>query len=257
MALDVFAAAWPQETHDALMSRVATAFGDRILPHVPARRMPSTAARGRVAGAALMAFEAAEPGSDRVRRRRARPRRRRPRTRTGCAAWVEGRSLPEGLEGDSDFRWIAVQTLARLGRADDALIAAVEADDTTLSGRLAGLTARAARPGAADKEWAWAEITENRTRSNYELNALATGFWSSGSLETLRPYAARYVTDIPRLREWVGADALDRVATLAFPSRVVEPETVELVRAAMAAPGRSPRACAGRWATSCPSSRRR
>ena len=85
-----------------------------------------------------------------------------------------------------------------------ALIASVEADDTTLSGRLAGLSARAARPGADDKRWAWTEITENRERSNYELNALATGFWSSGSLDDLRPYAARYVSDIPRLSEWVG-----------------------------------------------------
>ena len=152
--------------------------------------------------------------------------------------WVDGRSLPEGLGGDSDFRWIAVQTLARLGLTDDQLIAAVEADDTTLSGHLAGLSARAACPGKSDKRWAWAEITENRTRSNYELNALASGFWSSGSVETLRPYAARYVEDVPHMREWVGADALDRVATLAFPSRVVEPDTVELVRGALARPPR-------------------
>ncbi|MFW5468546.1 aminopeptidase N [Knoellia sp. CPCC 206435] len=233
-ALDVFAAAWPRETHDALMSRVATAFGDRILPtFLPEDAVE--AARERVAAAALTAFEAAEPGSDRsvvAVRVLAGVTSDEGRLRD----WVEGRSLPEGLDGDSDFRWIAVHTLARLGRADDALIAAVEADDATLSGRLAGLSARASRPEATDKQWAWKEITENRTLSNYELNALATGFWSSGSVDTLRPYAARYVNDIPRLREWVGADALDRVATLAFPSRVVEPETVELVRAAMAGP---------------------
>ena len=232
VALDVFTAAWHHETHDALMSRVAAAFGDRIIPTFLTDDVVRLA-EDRVAGAALMAFQGAEPGSDRALVA-ARVLAVTTSDEDRLRSWVEGRSLPVGLEGDSDFRWIVLDTMARLGLADEALIASVEADDTTLSGRLAGLAARAARPGADAKRWAWAEITENRERSNYELNALATGFWSSGSTETLRPYAARYVSDVPRLAAWVGADALDRVATLAFPSRVVEPGTVELVHAAMA-----------------------
>ncbi|MDT0214208.1 aminopeptidase N [Rothia sp. ARF10] len=231
VALDVFTAVWPREPHDALMARVALAFTDRIVPQfLP--EADAEEARGRIARAALTAFGEAEPGTDRALVA-ARVLAATTTDEDRLRAWVSGRSLPEGLDGDTDFRWAVVQTMARLGLADEALLAEVEADDTTLSGRLAGLLARAARPGADDKAWAWSEITTNRERSNYELNALATGLWSSGSVDDLRPYAGRYVTDIPRLAEWVGADAHDRVATLAFPSRVVEPETVTLVREAL------------------------
>lgn len=234
VALDTFTAVWPHERNDALMTRVALAFTDRIVPQfVPSELVD--AAKGRVAGAALMSFQGAEPGSDQALVA-ARVLAATTSDEDRLGAWVEGRSLPTGLEGDSDFRWVVVRTMARLGLADESFIAAVAAEDTTLSGHLAALGARAARPGAAEKEWAWSQITQNRQLSNYELNALATGFWSSGTLEDLRPYAARYVTDIPRLAQWVGADALDRVAALAFPAPVVESETVDLVREAIARP---------------------
>ncbi|MFC7489867.1 MULTISPECIES: aminopeptidase N [unclassified Knoellia] len=234
VAVDVFTADWPHEGHDALMSRVALAFTDRVVPQfVPTALVESV--DGRIAGAALMAFQGAEPGSDRAIVA-ARVLASTTTDEDRLRAWVDGHNLPDGLQGDADFRWIVVRTLARLGLADDALISRVEADDTTLSGHLAALAARAARPGIPDKQWAWSELTQNRERSNYELNALATGFWSGGDVDNLRPYAARYVSDIPHLAQWVGADALDHVATLAFPARVVEPETVELVREAIARP---------------------
>ena len=234
VALDVLTAAWPHENDIALMSRVALAFTDRLVPQfLPEDRVAD--AKARIAEAALAAFDGAEPGSDRALVA-ARVLAGTTTDEERLAAWVSGRSLPQGLERDSDFRWIVVSTMARLGLADDKLIAAAEADDTTLSGRLSGLAARAARPGIREKDWAWSELTGNRKLSNYELNALATGFWSSGSVEDMRPYASRYVADIPRLKEWVGADALDRVATLAFQSRIVEAGTVALVRGAIARP---------------------
>ena len=127
--------------------------------------------------------------------------------------------------------------MARLDLADDALIAARRGATTRPSRGTWPHWQREPRdPAYPTRSGRGRELTQNRERSNYELNALATGFWSSGSLEDLRPYAARYVTDIPHLAQWVGADALDRVATLAFPARVVEPETVELVREAIARP---------------------
>ncbi|WP_170070209.1 aminopeptidase N [Knoellia remsis] len=233
-ALDVAAEAWAGESDDALLSRVALALTDRIVPTFLAEG-EVTPARARLAEAAAGVLDRVEPGSARALVA-ARVLAATTTDETVLRGWLDGRDLPVGLDGDTDFRWLVVHALARLGLADDALIEAAEASDRTLTGRLGGLTARAARPGTPDKEWAWRELTTNRDRSNYELNALATGFWSSGSVETLRPYAARYVDDIPHLAQWVGADALDRVAALAFPSRVVEPETVELVRAAMARP---------------------
>ena len=72
-------------------------------------------------------------------------------------------------------------------------------------------------PSADAKAWAWGELTANRSRSNYELNALAQGFWLTDDLDVVRPYAERYFTEVPAMTAWVGEDAIARVATLAYP----------------------------------------
>jgi aminopeptidase N len=64
-------------------------------------------------------------------------------------------------------------------------------------------------------------------RSNYELNALATGFWHASDLDLLRPYVSRYFSDVPRLSGRVGEDALAGIAALAYPSKMVERSTAE------------------------------
>ena len=94
-------------------------------------------------------------------------------------------------------------------------------------------------PTADAKAWAWDELTANRSRSNYELNALAQGFWLAEDLAVVRPYAERYFADVPAMTAWVGEDAMARVATLAYPARVVEDATVELSAAALAGAGLS------------------
>jgi aminopeptidase N len=151
--------------------------------------------------------------------------------------WAGRQHLPAGLEGDSDFRWLVVRNLAGRGLVDAEDIEAVRRDDDTLAGRLGALGARAALPGAEAKEWAWHELTTNRERSNYELNALAGGFWSEDDLDVLRGFVPRYFAEVPPLSAWVGADALGRVATLAFPARVVERATADASAAALAADG--------------------
>jgi aminopeptidase N len=44
----------------------------------------------------------------------------------------------------------------------------------------------------------------------------------------VRPYAPRYFTDVPAMTGWVGEDAMARVATLAYPARVVDEATADL-----------------------------
>ena len=139
--------------------------------------------------------------------------------------WLAGEDLPAGLDGDAPFRWRVARRLAQLdavtiAELDDALAA-----DATMAGQLGYLTARASFPTAEAKEWAWEELTAAPTddtpaHSNYEMNALAAGFWSADDEATLAPYIERYISDIPAMRAWVGEDALARVASLAFPSGV-------------------------------------
>jgi aminopeptidase N len=64
------------------------------------------------------------------------------------------------------------------------------------------------------KVWAWEQITGEHGRSNYELNALAAGFWHASDQDVLRPYVARYFSDVPASvrRAMVDADSQLREA---------------------------------------------
>jgi aminopeptidase N len=224
-------AAWPREDNASILNRTAGSLLGRVIPtFLPPE--DKDAAEQVVARAAAEVLAGAEPGSTRAlvaARTVARTSTDEPLLRD----WADGKNRPQGLEDDSDFGWIVVRNLTSRGLAGRELIEATREQDDTLQGRLSALMAGASMPSVEAKAWAWAELTTNRERSNYELNALAQGFWASGDPDVLRPYAARYFSDVPPMSAWVGDDALARVATLAYPSRVVEPQTAELSRAAL------------------------
>ncbi|TQJ49508.1 aminopeptidase N [Phycicoccus sp. SLBN-51] len=237
VVVDTFGRAWPQEDNESVLNRVAGVLLGRLVPSfLPPEEQAG--ARAVVAQAAAELLDTSEPGSTRALLG-ARVLARSSADEATLRPWAERSGLPAGLERDSDFRWLVVRNLAGQGLVDRDFIERVRRDDDTLSGRLGELTARAALPGEA-KAWAWEQLTANRERSNYELNALAGGFWAGDDLETLRGFVPRYFTDVPAMAQWVGADALGRVATLAYPSRVVEPATADASAEALAGDGLTP-----------------
>ena len=228
-----FGNAWPAEHNDSVLSRTALALLARIIPNfLPPEEQ--AAAEQVVADAAAQLLGSAHPGSTRALVA-ARTVARSSADESLLRAWAAGKDRPAGLEEDSDFGWIAVRNLASRGLVDRGFIEGRRADDDTLQGRLNALFASASMPSADVKAWAWDELTANRSRSNYELNALAQGFWLADDLDVVRPYAERYFTDVPAMTAWVGEDAIARVATLAYPARIVEEATAELSAAAVAA----------------------
>jgi aminopeptidase N len=102
-----------------------------------------------------------------------------------------------------------------------------------MAGNLKWLEAKASAPDAPAKAWAWEQLSGEHGRSNYELNALAAGFWHARNQNVLRPYVARYFCDVPALSGRVGEDALARVAALAYPASMVEVSTAEQSAAAL------------------------
>ena len=102
-----------------------------------------------------------------------------------------------------------------------------------MAGNLKWLQAKASAPDAPAKVWAWEQLSGEHGRSNYELNALAAGFWHASDPEVLRPYVARYFSDVPALSARVGEDALARVAALAYPATVVDASTARQSAAAL------------------------
>ena len=230
--VSAFAAAWPAETNESILGRVARQVTDRYVPTFlpPDARSHAVAA---VADAARRLLDRARPGSGRALVA-ARTLARTTDDAGLLRGWAHGRDLPAGLTGDSDFRWLVVRGLTRQGYEGRDLVESVRADDDSLQGRLSALTAGASMPDASAKEWAWSEMTTNRDRSNYELNALAEGFWSSGDVGTVRPYVRRYFAEVPAVHAWLGDDALARFARLAYPSNVVEEDTLAASREALA-----------------------
>ncbi len=230
--LRVFAAAWPHEQNDSVLAHVAELVSDRVIPAFLVEH-EQEAGHQLVAGAARRLLAEAPPGSSAAFVAA--------RTLAGnsddvdlLTRWAAGESLPEGLAGDSDFRWIAVRNLAERGVLEDGHIdRALTLDDTT-QGRLSALVARASRPDATAKSWAWDQLAHAEGRTNYELYALAVGFWRGGRPDLLRPYVERYFTDVPRLRGRVGEDALAQVANLSYPSVLVDDTVHEATTTALA-----------------------
>jgi len=229
--LAVLATSWASESNQSIINRVGLQMTQRIIPAL----IPSGEREGAytvMATAASLMLAESDPGSS-----RALVAARYVAISTADVAllrrWADGRELPEGLDGDSDFRWVSLSNLARRGAIGSSELDAALEQDHTMAGTLKWLQAKASVPDAAAKVWAWEQLTGEHGRSNYELNALAAGFWQAGDQDVLRPYVERYFTDVPSLSGRLGEDALARVATLAFPGSVVEVSTAEQSAAAL------------------------
>ena len=93
---------------------------------------------------------------------------------------------------DTDLRWLLVANLSRLGRLDEAAIAAEEARDTSITGSEQAAGARAARPDPAAKAEAWRLAVEDDGITNTRQNAICLSFWLRGQDHLLGGYVDRY-----------------------------------------------------------------
>ena len=193
LVVDTLGMAWPLESNESVLNRIAVAVLGRIIPSfLPPDEQAGAKAVVAEAARALLARSA--PGST-TAVLAARTLARSSADESLLWHWAGRQQLPPGLQEDSDFRWLVVRNLAGRGLVDADFIEQVRREDDTLAGRLGALSARASLPAADAKAWAWRELTTNRSRSNYELNALAAGFWSEGDLDVLRSYVPRYFAE--------------------------------------------------------------
>jgi len=223
--LAVLAASWASESNQSIINRVGLLMTQRIIPaFLPFGEQEG--AHAVLASAATGMLAQSEPGSS-----RALMAARYVATSTAdedlMGRWAAGKQLPQGLDGDFDFRWVALGNLTRRGLIGAAVLDAALEQDRTMAGNLKWLQAKASAPDAPSKVWAWEQLTGEHGRSNYELNALAAGFWHASDQDVLRPYVARYFADVPALSGRLGEDALARVASLAYPGDLVETATAD------------------------------
>ncbi|MFF1419403.1 aminopeptidase N [Streptomyces sp. NPDC058280] len=112
---------------------------------------------------------------------------------------LDGTAKIDGLEVDQELRWAFLEPLAAHGIADESVIGAELARDDTASGNRHQVRCLAARPSAAVKAQAWAQVVESDALSNALVEATISGFVQPGQRGLLAPYAATYFEMIERV----------------------------------------------------------
>ncbi|MFN8196191.1 MAG: aminopeptidase N [Nocardioidaceae bacterium] len=223
--VSVAEAALPSETSDeaflVLGSRVGLLESVAVDPDAVARRLHTVAvacahaappgSELQLAAAQLAGRAAVEP--DRLRQ------------------WLEGSSLPDGLELDLDLRWLLLCRLAELGGTDrEELQHHLDADRTTVS-HVEHVKAVASLPDADAKAFAWAHFTGERDAANYDLEAAAIGLWRPRQRGLTDPYAGRYFAEVAGTAAVRSGWVLAESAGDFFPITCLTESTVAAARA--------------------------
>ncbi|MFD0315019.1 aminopeptidase N [Streptomyces flavalbus] len=116
-------------------------------------------------------------------------------------ALLDGTEKIDGLEVDQELRWSFLEPLTAHGAADESTLAAELARDDTASGKRHQVRCLAARPSAAVKAQAWAQVVESDALSNALVEATIAGFAQPTQRELLAPYADRYFEILERVWE--------------------------------------------------------
>ncbi|MBO3731220.1 aminopeptidase N [Glycomyces niveus] len=198
----------------------------------PAHR---AALRESWAQAAKAAMEAAAPGSD-PQRSWAKAYASASRSEADLAriaGWLEDREVPEGLAVDADLRWALLTGLVGNGAVpEDAIDTELDRDSTADGQRLA-IIARAVVPNAEAKQRAWERITDPNSE-NWVRRSSMLGFAPLDQADLVRPYLRPYLDAVPELWEKLGAQQAVEFSKLAFPSNLIETETLEALDAWLA-----------------------
>ncbi|MEU2334450.1 aminopeptidase N [Streptomyces sp. NPDC013172] len=153
---------------------------------------------------------------------------------------LAGTATIEGLDVDQELRWAFLEPLAAHGAADESVLAAELARDDTASGKRHQVRCLAARPSAAVKAQAWAQVVESQALSNALVEATITGFAQPSRRDLLAPYAEKYFEAIARVWEersiQIGMDVVRGL----YPSLQDRPETLEATDAWLAAHADAP-----------------
>ncbi|WP_405581585.1 aminopeptidase N [Streptomyces sp. NBC_01190] len=112
---------------------------------------------------------------------------------------LDGSAEIAGLDVDQELRWTFLETLTAEGVADADAVAAERARDDTASGHRHEVRCLAARPSAAVKADAWAEVVDSDALSNALVEATIAGFAQPGRRELTAPFVGPYFASIERV----------------------------------------------------------
>ncbi len=127
------------------------------------------------------------------------------------AALRSGEIALAGLDIDTDLGWELLIALAEGGRASATDIDAYLAEDNTATGAQSAAHARAALPGAANKQAAWDSAWVADDKPNLIVRATGLGFGRAHDNSVFVPFIKQYFDNIERVwadRSYAIADEL-------------------------------------------------
>ncbi|MDO4260052.1 MAG: aminopeptidase N [Actinomycetaceae bacterium] len=136
------------------------------------------------------------------------------------SAFLDGSETLEGLDVDIDLQWVLLFNLVRGGAASEKDIAALEADDATMTGRQNAAAARAALPDPGGKEKTWNAIIRDTSIPNDTRWAMVSGFWAQARVapqEYLR-FVEDYFASLEEVWQANTFHTAEDIVTLMFPS---------------------------------------
>jgi aminopeptidase N len=133
------------------------------------------------------------------------------------AGLLDGSEAIEGLEVDTDLRWMLLIGLAKVGAADDARIDQELDCDRTISGQEYAAAARASQPTAEAKAAAWADLVDNPDVPNETHRSIADSFMRFGQEEVLEPYVEKYLAAADTIWDRLGTHMASSALGSAFP----------------------------------------
>ncbi|MFG2571340.1 aminopeptidase N [Streptomyces sp. NPDC048481] len=139
---------------------------------------------------------------------------------------LDGTTKIDGLEVDQELRWAFLEPLTAHGVVDESALAAELARDDTASGKRHQVRCLAARPSAAVKAQAWAQLMESDTLSNALTEATIAGFAQPSQRELLAPYAPKYFAAIERIWAERSIQSAMNVVRGLFPALQDSPRTL-------------------------------
>jgi aminopeptidase N len=142
---------------------------------------------------------------------------------------LDGTVSIEGLDIDTDLRWLLLVGLTKCGAAGDAEIEAELARDRTISGQENAAAARASRPDADAKAAAWTELVANPDVPNETHRSISSTFMRFGQEELLEPYVEKYLAAADTAWEELGTHMASNLLEDVFPLPLGSPELVDRV----------------------------
>ncbi len=147
-----------------------------------------------------------------------------------CQAMLRGEGVPTGVVLDLELRWRLVTALCARGAAGQADIDSMLKADSTSTGQIRALAARAAMPSAAAKDAVFRFLTEDENATVEAALWVGRSFAGVRRDDLLLPYIPRFFEAVSKLRQSRGPEYSRDFTYWCLPSLPPHPQLIDAIK---------------------------